>query len=208
MKYETTDKVVKGFLCGAVAFASFAWGTIAAHWLYHDVYGAEAFEPVTYNPGPKLLPQTFPEFVKQQTVRFSADDVLNHVTLINKGSDVPIYFVDVPEIFCWFVNFPPSYEGRLYGIFSPEWRDGRPRIVIWGRYTTEVGVFAHEFVHYLESEIPHAREEIRIAFQKLFAEDFRIGYTDLIGPAEPNTVKGEATLDDADTSDNSACNHE
>ena len=190
MKYETVNSIVKWFLCVSVGFAVFMWTSVFAEWFYRGVNN-EQVASLVVKQRPLLQPHTYPELVSGARVRFSADQVLEHVTLINKGAALPIYFVDDPDIFCWFVNFPPEWSGLLYGTFHEDWRLSGPRIVVWGDYTREVGVFAHEYTHFLESEIPWAREEIRKTFQKFFTEDFNIGARDLNGPAEPNTVKGE-----------------
>lgn len=133
----------------------------------------------------ELGPQNVPEMLGVVPVKYTAEDVLKHIRVMNPGAEVLIYYIDDANLMHWFMQLPPEEAGYILGLFR-EMNTGEKDITILGRWSREDGVLLHEFVHLLESEIPWAREEIRETFHKLTTPEFRIGALDLEGPAEPN----------------------
>ncbi len=148
--------------------------------------------------GAELEPQTIPELLGQTPVKFTAEEVVSHVRVMNPGAKVLIYYIDDPIVFNWFLGLPDEDAGYILGLFR-EHQNGTKDIAVLGKWSREDGVLLHEFVHLLESEIPERREEIRRTFQKLFSPEFNLGAMDLSGPAEPDAefIKAE----DASNSD-------
>lgn len=144
--------------------------------------------------GSELEPQTVPELLGIVPVKYTAEEVVKHIRVMNPGAEVLIYVIDDPEMFNWYLQLPPEQAGYILGLFR-QFNDGHMDIAILGKWSQETGVAMHELIHLLEAEIPERREEIRRTFQKLLTPEFRIGSIDLEGPAEPNAPWPGPVLD-------------
>ncbi len=137
-------------------------------------------------PALEITPQNIPELLGNVPVKYSAEDIVKHIRVMNPGAEVLVYVIDDPEMFNWYFHLPPDDAGYILGLFRSKDNGAAPDIALMGKWTYEEGVFVHEFVHYLEYMIPERRVEIRNAFHKLLTPEFRIGSQDLEGPAEPD----------------------